>query len=191
MFGSCRRCWDGVGVTATRQPLWSCSGLVRLVRSTFKQNCQTDLVAVSKKYVWFMTRRSWCQQGFGQSTAWAECGPPDLPERGSECYVHCQEPIQWVSLSLYASPINYLSQSSTPRRLGWMTAAKLATSLRSVSVASASAARAVATSATACLQMPELMHLLPGNCCPVFRQNTCKCQSFVSVNFFVGKIAVN
>ena len=72
-----------------------------------------------------------------------------------------------------------------------MTAAKLATSLRSVSVASASAARAVATSATACLQMPELMHLLPGNCCPVFRQNTCKCQSFVSVNFFVGKIAVN
>ena len=72
-----------------------------------------------------------------------------------------------------------------------MTAAKLATSLRSVSVASASAARAVATSATACLQMPELMHLLPGNCCPVFRQNTCKCQSFVSVNFFCWQIAVN
>ena len=65
-----------------------------------------------------------------------------------------------------------------------MTAAKLATSLRSVSAASASAARAVATSATACLQVPELMPLLPGNCCPAFRQNTCKCQSFVSAIFF-------
>ena len=48
---------------------------------------------------------------------------------------------------------------------------------------------AVATSATACLQVPELMPLLPGNCCPAFRQNTCKCQSFVSAIFF-GKIAV-
>ena len=73
-----------------------------------------------------MTRRPWCQQGFGQSTAGAECGPPDLPEGGSECYVHCQEPIQWVSLSLYASPVNYFSQSSTPRRLRWITAVKLA-----------------------------------------------------------------
>ena len=72
-----------------------------------------------------------------------------------------------------------------------MTAPKLATSLRSVSAASASAARAAATSATASLQMLEQMLLLPGNCCPTFRQNTCKCQSFVSVNFFVGKIAVN
>ena len=77
--------------------------------------------------------------------------------------------------------------SSTPRGLGWMTAAKLATSLRSVSAASASAARAAATSATANLQMSELMLLLPGNCCPTFRQNTCKCQCFVSTNLCLAK----
>ena len=134
-----------------------------------------------------MTRRPWCQQGFGQSTAGAECGPPDLPEGGSECYVHCQEPIQWVRFSLYASPVNYFSQSSTPRRLGWMTAPKLATSSRSVSAASASAAWDAATGATANLQMSELMLLLPGNCCPTFRQNTCKCQSFVSTNLCLAK----
>ena len=153
------------------------------------KNCQTDLAAVSKKIcmTWLMTRRPWCQQGFGQSAAWAECGPPDLPEGGSECYVHRQEPLQWVSFSLYASPVNYFSQSSTPRRLGWMTAPKLATSSRSVSAASASAAWDAATSATANLQMSELMLLLPGNCCPTFRQNTCKCQSFVSANLCLVK----
>ena len=188
MYGSCRRCWGGVAVTATRQPLWSCCGLVKLVRSTFKQKLSNWFSSsFKKKYAWLMTRRPWCQQGFGQSTAEAECGPPDLPEGGSECYVHRQEPLQWVSFSLYASPVNYFSQSSTPRRLGWMTAPKLATSLRSVSAASASAAWAAATSATANLQMSELMLLLPGNCCPTFRQNTCKCQSFVSTNLCLAK----
>ena len=45
-------------------------------------------------------RRPWCQQGSRQSAPGAKCEPPDMPERGSECYVHCGEPLQWVSLSL-------------------------------------------------------------------------------------------
>ena len=46
-------------------------------------------------------RRPWSQQGSRQSAPGAKCEPPDMPERGSECYIHCEEPLQWVSLSLY------------------------------------------------------------------------------------------
>ena len=66
-----------------------------------------------------------------------------------------------------------------------MTAARPVSSARSVSAASANAAQTAATNAPATLPTLGLMPPLPGNCCPTFRQNTCKSQSFV----FCGKIS--
>ena len=84
MFGSCRRCWGRVGVTATRRPLWFCSGLVRLV---------SIHIWCINKYAWIVTRRPWCQQGSGQSAPGAKCGPSDLLKRSSECHVLSEEPL--------------------------------------------------------------------------------------------------
>ena len=41
--GNWLRCWEGVVATETRQPLWFCSGLARLVRSTLMLNISTNM----------------------------------------------------------------------------------------------------------------------------------------------------
>ena len=41
--GNWLRCWEGAVATETRQPLWFCSGLARLVRSTLMLNISTNM----------------------------------------------------------------------------------------------------------------------------------------------------